>query len=399
MLSEHPDGAYAVNRPRRFDRRTFLGLLAASVPAVAIAARNPIADPPVLHATIALPEKAPTARRPGNDLRVGHAPPAILPDSIDLSAPRPHEGAARLVTEIPMLAYSNPVVAENCPDPQVLNDDGTFYMVSTSHTLPAFPIRESTDLVHWRDTGVHVFTNANSPRWANDTFWAPELHRVAHLYVCYYTARSKRSGRLCIGAAVSQAPFGPYSDLGAPLISGPTAFLDPTFFRDEDGRQYLYWKADAAPRDPSGPICVQELTADGLSLIGDRWEIARNDLPWEQRLIEGPSVMKRDGMYYLFYSGGAFNSASYAVGVARSRIGPTGGFVKRGDPILSSSARWQGPGHNSLVHYGDEDFIVFHAWEGERFRNLRPGFIDRLRWTEDGWPEVNDGTPRERWDG
>src|SRR3546814_9534935 len=95
--------------------------------------------------------------------------------------------------------------------------------------------------------------------------------------------------------------------------------LDPTFFRDDDGRQYLYWKADAGHGDPAGPICVQELTPNGLDLVGDRWEVARNDLPWEGRLIEGPSVLKRDGYYYLFYSGGEFNTPDYAVGDQTSR--------------------------------------------------------------------------------
>src|SRR5690606_12248963 len=222
----------------------------------------------------------------------------------------------------------NPVVAENCPDPGVLLDGDTYYMVSTTHVLPAFPIRTSTDLAHWTHTGSFVFTTENKPLWANDHFWAPELHRVGHRYIAYYTARHLQTNLLCIGAAVTSSPEGPYRDVGEPLISDHVPVLDPTFFRDDDGRQYLYWKADAAPGNPSGPICVQGLSPDGLELLGTRAEVARNDRGWEGQLIEAPWVVKRRGLYYLFYSGGAHNTPSYALGVARSES-PSGGFTKR----------------------------------------------------------------------
>lgn len=380
----------------RITRRGFLQRFGAIAPAVAFSL-----------AAARRSEERDLAEKRGSSARAELATPTPRstwrPPPPDFTRPVPSAVAVNATQEIvipapnPALAYQNPIVAENCPDPHVLNDNGRFYMVSTSHVLPAFPIRESTDLVNWQHQGVSVFTRDNRPDWARDHFWAPELHRVGDLYVVYYTARASVTNRLCIGAAAARTPLGPYRDLGRPLVSAPVTVLDPTFLRDDDGRQYLYWKADAGPGNPSGPICVQELTRDGLHLIGDHWEIARNDLPWEERLVEGPSVMKRDGMYYLFYSGGKFSTASYAVGVARS-TSPVAGFEKRGEPILRGSPRWQGPGHNSIVSHEGHDYIVYHAWEGERFRNVRPGLIDHIVWGDDGWPSVGDGIPREAWD-
>ena len=388
---------------RRWDRRGFLRLAAGVAPAAAftLACVPPSRDPRsrgTRGSAQVSAQDSPQGKEPG----LGRAEIAPLrpPDRAYLEAlaaerPRAPSADGTVVDEAtaPML-YRNPVVAENCPDPHVMADGDTFYMVSTSHVLPAFPIRVSKDLVTWRNTAAWVFTRANRPDWAIDHFWAPELHRVDETYVCYYTARSRRTGRLCIGAAVAHTPFGPYRDLGRPLIDTVVSALDPTFFQDEDGRRYLYWKEDAGPGDPGGPICVRELTPDGLGFAGDRWEIARNDVDWEGPLIEGPSVIKRGGAYYLFYSGGAYDTPWYAVGVARS-LSPTGGFSKHGDPILRGSDRWRGPGHNSIVHHGDWDYIVYHAWEGEHFRNVRPGLIDRVDWRTDGWPGVGDGTPRE----
>ncbi len=289
------------------------------------------------------------------------------------------------------MTQPNPVVAENCPDPGVLDVDGRFYMVSTSHVLPAFPIRVSADLVHWEHTGSYVFTRENRPRWARDHFWAPELHRAGEGYVAYFTARSRQTGRLCIGAATAPSPIGPYEAADRPLVSEGVAVLDPTFFRDDDGRQYLYWKMDG-PHGPNGPICVQELSPDGLQFIGPRAEVATNDLAWEAPLIEAPSVLKRGGYYYLFYSGGDYDTPHYAVGVARS-TSPRGGFEKRGGPILYGSDRWKGPGHNSIATLQGQDYIVYHAWEGDRFRDVRPAMVDRIEWRDDGWPYVNDGHP------
>jgi len=78
--------------------------------------------------------------------------------------------------------------------------------------------------------------------------------------------------------------------------------------------------------------------------------------------------------------------------VARSNS-PVGGFVKRGDPVLQGNAWWQGPGHNSVVRHRDQDYLVYHAWSGERFRGVRPCLMDPIAWSDDGWPVINDGTP------
>ncbi|MGE3960769.1 MAG: glycoside hydrolase family 43 protein [Dehalococcoidia bacterium] len=375
---------------RRLSRREFLRLAAAAGTTLGVAAAGG-AD-----------AARGTGKLDGSERHARGAPEVRAYDTAELAylaAARPSSPArpATVAAEVPpSMRYANPVIADDCPDPHVIQDGATFYLVATSHVLPAFPIRVSRDLVNWQRTAASVFTRDNAPAWASDHFWAPELHRVGGRYVCYYTARSRRTDRLCIGAAVAPTPFGPYRDLGRPLLEAEVTVLDPTFFRDDDGRQYLYWKADAADGDPSGPIRVQELTPDGLALVGDASEVLRNDAEWEGALVEGPSVIKRGGAYYLFYSGGAYDTPWYAVGVARS-LSPTQGFRKRGEPILRSGARWRGPGHNSVVRHQEQDYIVFHAWEGERFRGVRSGLIDRLDWQRDGWPGVNDGTPREAW--
>jgi beta-xylosidase len=119
-----------------------------------------------------------------------------------------------------------------------------------------------------------------------------------------------------------------------------------------------------------------------------------NDRPWEGDLVEGPWVARRGRYYYLFYSGNAFWTASYAVGIARA-TSPFGPFVKREETLLRRDENWMGPGHGCLLRAHDgRDYYVYHAWSRGRVggRNPRMLIMDRVHW-EDGWPRINDGSP------
>jgi beta-xylosidase len=320
------------------------------------------------------------------------------------STPPPRSTPPAPVASRPIAApatYRNPVVGENCPDPGVLRHGGWFWTVCTTNgnrTPDKFPIRRTRDLVHWERVG-HIFP-AGARTWAVADFWAPEIIPAGDRFLAYYTGRDA-SGTLAIGVAVAPAIAGPWTDTGAPLVRDPrVGMIDPHAFVDDDGARYLYWKADGNGLRPAEPatIFVQRLSSDGLARIGRPTEILRNDAGWEGDVIEGGSVVKRGGFYYLIYSGNAFNSARYAVGVARARS-PLGPFEKRPAPILVSNDAFDGPGHGSLVRVGGDDFYVYHAWRhGQIDRTWnRPRFprvmlVDRIRW-RDGWPTIHDGTP------
>lgn len=302
--------------------------------------------------------------------------------------------------------YRNPVVEDNCPDPSVVRlDEGgapTFYMVCTSNfnaLTDKFPIRRSPDLVHWERVGF-VFLKDQRPTWARADFWAPEIDRVGDHFVAYFAARDE-TGHLVLGAAVADRPEGPYKDLGKPFLREDFGgVIDPHYFEDEDGRSYLYWKEDRNALVPpeATPIVVQELSTDGLHFKGPRTSVLTSDKPWEGGVVEGPWVMRRDGTYYLFYSGNTFNSERYATGVARAPS-PLGPFEKLPAPIVHSNPLWIGPGHGAVVRAGNDDWYVYAAWQPGRIdiswdRPLYPrmALLDRLTWDQ-GWPRIQGGTP------
>jgi arabinan endo-1,5-alpha-L-arabinosidase len=150
-------------------------------------------------------------------------------------------------------------------DPAVLKTDEGYFLVATSNdAADAFPILHSDDLQSWTHRGF-VFPEGEAPDWTAHgrlvgDFWAPEMAKCGDEYWLVYTAR-QRSNALAIGLARAPHPTGPWTDLGAPLItahaSNSTGFADdPTqpllsggvidshIFIDTNGDRYLFWKRD-----------------------------------------------------------------------------------------------------------------------------------------------------------
>jgi hypothetical protein len=150
-------------------------------------------------------------------------------------------------------------------DPAILKTDDGYVLVATSNDAPdAFPILHSHDLETWEHKGF-VFPEGHAPEWTAQgrrvaDFWAPEMARVGEEYWLCYTAR-ERTNALAIGLAKSRSPFGPFVDLGRPLLGGAgidttglpagTAapmlsggVIDSHIFIDADGTPFLFWKGD-----------------------------------------------------------------------------------------------------------------------------------------------------------
>lgn len=290
----------------------------------------------------------------------------------------------------PPATYTNPVIRHDAPDPGVLKTENDYFMATTGGDRQegAFPIYRSEDLVNWEPAGT-IFAKRQTPGWSSGDFWAPEIHPVGDQFVAYFTARD-RSGMLRIGAATSPKPEGPYQDIGQPLVAEPNiGVIDPTFFRDDDGTQYLYWKEDGNAFNPPQPtrIMGQKLEKDGVTRSGEAVEVLRNDPEsWEGDIVEAPEMVKRGDTYYMLYSGNGYWGEDYAEGAARAKS-PLGPFEKAGEPFLTSTERWEGPGHAYLTQDGKgKDWLVYHAWDEEH--KGRQILIDPVTWDKDGWPQM-----------
>jgi xylan 1,4-beta-xylosidase len=287
--------------------------------------------------------------------------------------------------------FENPVLAGDYPDPSVIRVGKDYWATATSSEwAPHFPIMHSTDLVNWKVVGS-VFDEP--PSWSVANYWAPEIAEYKGRYYMYYVGR-KQGGPLSIAVASADKPQGPYKDHGI-LVSQEMGSIDAVVTLDEKGARYMIWKEDGNSRKQPTILWAQPLSEDGTKLLGERRELFRNDAPWEGAVIEGPFVVRKDGWFYIFYSGNACcgSGCNYALGVARSKalLGPWEKNPK--NPILAANSEWKCPGHGSIVDDGKGRYwLMYHAYDAASFIFTgREALLDEVVFAADGWPTINDG--------
>jgi len=125
-----------------------------------------------------------------------------------------------------------------------------------------------------------------------------------------------------------------------------------------------------------------------LSTVGEPFSMLKDD----QKIgLEGQSILKKDGYYYLFYSSGNCCGAQcdYNVRVGRSKsfAGPYEQFP--GNPLLQENAFWKCSGHGTFVTGANgRCYYLYHAYNKENtvFAG-RQGMLAELLWPEkNGWP-------------
>lgn len=277
--------------------------------------------------------------------------------------------------------FANPVIGRNFPDPHVIRADEQYYAYSTTSANINIRYARSPDLVGWEIAGEALPELA---RWSGLTTiinptphkatWAPAVSPIGERYVMYYTtpavemARPDRKPSQCIGVATSASPDGPFvDDSDGPIVCQPElgGSIDATHFADDDGTQYLLWKNDGNCCGIPTQFFIQELSEDGLELVGEPTDMGvKVDVLWERSIIEAPTLWKHQDQYYLFYSGNEYWSVDYAVGYATSSdvLGPYRDAPE--NPILRTKPPAAGPGHQSIVEDDDGDlWMTYHAWE------------------------------------
>ncbi len=181
-----------------------------------------------------------------------------------------------------------------------------------------------------------------------------------------------------------------WTDEGLVIRSTPTKdynAIDPSVFLDNERRLRLafgsYWSG----------IKLAQLDPDTgkLTLV--------TALAWHAS-IEAPCLYQHGGDYYLFVNWGQCcrgTNSTYNIRVGRAKTvyGPY--LDKAGTPMMQdggtllvgSAGRVIGPGHAGVLTDGGVDRLSFHFYDGDRNGRATLG-IRRLRWSDDGWPEIAD---------
>jgi beta-xylosidase len=280
--------------------------------------------------------------------------------------------------------YTNPIHARDFPDPFVLRQGDTFYAYATETRGTGIQLMESRDLVHWTPRRLEF-----PIPWAREHYWAPEVVAHGGRFYLTYSALDPATRKHHVAVATSDAPTGPFVHR-AFLVRGDDnriGVIDATI-HFEAGAPYLIYSEEDPRR-----IVVRPLRDDLLAVAGEPVELIRPDRDWERGVTEAPTLVRRNGLYHLFYSFGPFQGTKaagrYGIGhaVARSLTGP----YEKSAPLMESvEGEVYGPGHQCVVALEDGSWwMLYHAWNdaGEpRYgrnplgRTLR---IDRLEWDGD----------------
>ena len=265
--------------------------------------------------------------------------------------------------------FTNPVYPEDFPDPYVLPVGDDYYAYATTNgTTTNIRVMRSEDLLAWEELGDAL---PALPEWSvlNAGYtWAPGVTQIEDQFLMYYVARDADADRQCIGVAVSEDADGPFTDPNDEAFICQTELggsIDAYPFQDDDGRLYLLWKNDGNCCNLEVALWIQELSPDGMTLLGEPVKLIVRDQPWERPLIENPAMVKHNGKYYLFYSGNWWESHQYAIGYAVCET-VTGPCEKPLDePWFEYENPVMGPGGQAF--FTDEEgnlWMAYHAWTG-----------------------------------
>lgn len=302
------------------------------------------------------------------------------------------------------ITYTNPVITfSSAADPTVIRTEDGFYLYATQTDKYWVPIYFSKDLVNWEFKRT-AFRNATKPQIpGGGAFWAPEIRHINGKYVlCFSWAKWGDGDASYTAVATSDSPLGDFvnskelltkEDFGSNCID--------QFYYEEDNKKYMFVGS-------FNGIYVTELTDDGLSVKRNE-----NGTPTLKKQVcgkafEGTNIYKKNGYYYLFASinnccDGERSRYKVVVGRSQDLLGPY--LDKSGKDMINNAwelvlegdgQKFFGPGHNSIIVQDDAgtDWMIYHSYVKENGEvGGRLGMLDRVLWTEDGWPYIKNCVP------
>ncbi len=189
----------------------------------------------------------------------------------------------------------NPIVRTDCPDPDVIRVNDTYYMVNTTmYFMPGCEILRSYDLVHWEHASYvyETLDSTSAQRLEDDKniyacgMWAASLrYHKGTFYICFVANDTHRTYLY-----TSNAIEGPWNKQ---VIEGEF-FHDCSLLFDDDDRVYIAYG--------NREIYITELKAD-LSGVkpGGLHKLVVKDSDATSLGYEGTHFYKINGKYYLFF--------------------------------------------------------------------------------------------------
>ena len=316
----------------------------------------------------------------------------------------------------------NPILPGFHPDPCICKAGDDYYMaVSTFEWMPGIPIYHSKDLKNW-ELYTHVLTDDETVDLKKlpsaKGIWAPCLtycEEESLFYVVYGVMNSMNARYFDVDNFVITAKDikGPWSE---PVYLHSSGF-DASILHDDDGRKWIVsldWETRAGYEKP-GAICMVEYSPEKKEIIGYPKRIWHGGT--DRGCIEAPHLYKRNGYYYIMCAeGGTGYGHSVTMGRSKNVWGPyekdpqnpivtsiPGDFNERHDPdhlkpkYYNPDSILQKSGHGSYIENELGEVYLVHLTSRPFVPELRCTLgretaMQKMKWTEDGWLRMADGS-------
>ena len=276
------------------------------------------------------------------------------------------------------------------PAPMVYGDTLYLYtthdeneLVNDFYTMFDWYCFTTKDMVNWTNHGKVM--SLDDIEWAEARAWAPQTIERNGKFYMYYPVQ-KKGGGMAIGVGVSDSPFGPFKDLGHPLVDEDDwNDIDPTVFIDDDGQAYLYFgnpelryvllNEDMISYDQNVGIVkipmTEESFAKGSHFTGTSYG-------------EGPWFYKRNNIYYMMYAAFAAGEGEHDEHLAYSTSDSPTGPWKYGGVIMTEEGGIF-TNHPGVCDFKGHSYLFYHTGElpgGNLFQ--RSVCVAEFTYNEDG---------------
>jgi len=279
----------------------------------------------------------------------------------------------------------NPIVNGYYADPEARFYEGKYWIYATRSftkyedqmNIDAF---SSEDLVHWEKHEGIIDMSGYPYIWR--AVWAPTIIDKDGKYYLIFASNDIQNNDMVGGLeiAVSDSPAGPFvNHTGKSLVDKfhhKAQPIDAHLFKDDDGTIYLYYGGWRHCN-----VAVMNDTMDGF-IPHEDGTIFKPITP--DGYVEGPCMLKRNGVYHFMWSEGGWTNGTYHVATSHS-TSPLE-ISKEGRTILEASEIANGPGHHGYLNIPgtDEWLIVYHR---RTIGDLEPGHrmlcIDKMEFDGD----------------
>lgn len=272
--------------------------------------------------------------------------------------------AAYIPTPLYAEGWTNPMTLpglgnRSLGDPYIMKYRGYYYLYVSAGDRNIYCWR-SKDLMEWSNAYICCTDETTAVAYAPEVIYWNGL---------FYMCTSPRGGGHYM--LTSDSPMGPFvhqtENLGRDI--------DGSMFVDDNGKWYFYHANNGGIRGCQMPT---HLTYGNDEDLG-----CRMSGQW----TEGPCVFKRNGLYYLIYTGNHVWTVGYRIDYAMSSSGPLSGFQPQSEqnPILIDT---ETPAHRALGHGTafigpdlDTYFFCYHNLQDNKSRRLLN--FERIGWNGD----------------